>query len=52
MTAPIASGWSGCRVGFAPTGKRRLVTAHTHFRRSGTGANKGGELPFLHIVVL
>src|SRR3984893_16321534 len=28
MTAPIASGWSGCRVGFAPTGKRRLVTAH------------------------
>ena len=32
MTAPIASGWSGCRVGFAPTGKRRLVTAHTRFR--------------------
>src|SRR5258708_36527587 len=29
MTAPIASGWSGCRVGFAPTGKRRLCTAHT-----------------------
>src|ERR1700677_4988730 len=29
MTAPIASSWSGCRVGFAPTGKRRLVTAHT-----------------------
>jgi len=29
MTAPIASGWSGGRVGFAPTGKRRLVTAHT-----------------------
>ena len=28
MTAPVASGWSGCRVGFAPTGKRRLVTAH------------------------
>jgi len=22
MTAPIASGWSGCRMGFAPTGKR------------------------------
>jgi phosphoglycolate phosphatase len=34
MTAPIASGWSGCRVGFAPTGKRRLVTAHTHKRTS------------------
>ncbi|WP_210164763.1 hypothetical protein, partial [Bradyrhizobium elkanii] len=32
MTAPIASGWSVCRVGLAPTGKRRLVTAHT---RSG-----------------
>ena len=27
--APVASGWSGCRVGLAPTGKRRLVTAHT-----------------------
>ncbi len=26
MTAPIASGWSGCRMGFAPTGKRRLCT--------------------------
>jgi tetratricopeptide (TPR) repeat protein len=25
MTAPIASGWSGCRVGPAPTGKRRLL---------------------------
>ena len=29
MTAPVASGWSGCRVGFAPTGTRRLFTAHT-----------------------
>src|SRR5664279_3811640 len=31
MTAPIASiasSWSGCRVGLAPTGKRRLCTAH------------------------
>jgi len=26
MTAPVASG----RVGLAPTGKRRLGTAHTH----------------------
>jgi hypothetical protein len=26
---PVASGWSGCRVGFTPTGKRRLITAHT-----------------------
>src|SRR6202140_64835 len=32
MTAPIASGWSGCRVGLTPTGKRRLVTAHTQCR--------------------
>src|ERR1700721_2623488 len=29
IAAPVASGWSGRRVGFAPTGKRRLVTAHT-----------------------
>ncbi|HWY83110.1 MAG TPA: hypothetical protein VNY10_14490 [Roseiarcus sp.] len=29
MTAPVASGWSGRRVGLAPTGKHRLVTAHT-----------------------
>jgi hypothetical protein len=34
MTAPVASGWSGCRVGLAPTGKRRLVTAHTQSGRS------------------
>src|SRR5258705_8187703 len=32
MTAPIASGWSGCRVGLAPTGKRRLCTAHVESR--------------------
>src|SRR3981189_3887134 len=30
MTAPAASGWSGCRVGLAPTGKRRLFTAHAN----------------------
>ena len=29
IAAPVASGWSGCRVGLAPTGKRRLSTAHT-----------------------
>jgi hypothetical protein len=29
MTAPVASGWSGCRVGLAPTGKRcRTHGAH------------------------
>jgi len=26
--APVASGWSSCRVGLSPTGKRRLFTAH------------------------
>src|SRR5580693_5508360 len=34
MTAPVASGWSGCRVGLAPTGKRRLSTAHANGRLS------------------
>ena len=29
IAAPAASGWSGRRVGLAPTGKRRLSTAHT-----------------------
>src|SRR5271163_5112753 len=33
MPAPVASGWSGCRVGLAPTGKRRLVTAHVESGR-------------------
>ena len=33
MTAPIASGWSGCRMGFAPTGRRRLCTAHANSGR-------------------
>ena len=36
MTAPVASGWSGCRVGLAPTGKRRLSTAHTRNRLPAT----------------
>ncbi len=30
IVAPVASGWSGCRVGLAPTGKRRLSTAHAN----------------------
>src|SRR6266404_4244502 len=37
IAAPVASGWSVCRVGLAPTGKRRLVTAHTqlgHWQRT------------------
>jgi hypothetical protein len=38
MTAPVASGWSGCRVGLAPTGKRRLCTAHATGRHWETMA--------------
>jgi NADPH2:quinone reductase len=30
IAAPVASGWSNCRVGLSPTGKRRLSAAHTH----------------------
>ena len=33
MTAPVASGWSGCRVGLAPTGKRRR-THRAHVERT------------------
>src|ERR1700724_1828205 len=29
------AGWSGCQVGLAPTGKRRLITAHTQSRLTG-----------------
>src|SRR5262249_18875191 len=36
--APVASGWSGCRVGLAPTGKRRLVTAHAKSGHQGRAA--------------
>src|SRR5262249_8406850 len=32
IAAPVASGWSGRRVGLTPTGKRRLLTAHTQSR--------------------
>jgi hypothetical protein len=38
MTAPTTSGWNICRVGFTPTGKRRLLTAHT---RSGHSVDEG-----------
>ena len=55
--APVASGWSGCRVGLAPTGKRRLLTAHTlsgHSRsRKAARGNRGADVraaesPFLN----
>src|SRR6266481_9415445 len=38
MTAPVASGWSGCRVGLAPTRKRCLFTAHTQRRHQAACA--------------
>src|SRR3954452_10485669 len=48
MTAPIASGWSGCRVGLAPTGKRRLCTAHTQCGHSdGMGRRPWQSHPIL-----
>src|SRR6202140_5493232 len=34
IAAPVASGWSGCRAGLTPAGKRRLATAHTPNRLS------------------
>jgi hypothetical protein len=36
MTAPVASGWSVRRVGFTPTEKRRLITAHAKTGRSAS----------------
>jgi len=41
MTAPVASGWSVRRVGLAPTGKRRLLTAHANTGRSLTARRTG-----------
>ena len=41
MTAPVASGWSVRRVGLAPTGKRRLLTAHAN---SGRSRRLGGSV--------
>src|SRR6266496_5248376 len=43
MTAPIASGWSDCRVGLTPTGKRRLCTAHTHIGHSPVNHRPSGS---------
>src|ERR1700738_1550477 len=52
MTAPIASGWSGCRVGFAPTGKRRLCSAHATLGNSGAGEGARTPDPDLGKVVV
>jgi len=38
IAAPLASGWSNCRVGLTPTGKRRLSTAHTQCSIIGADA--------------
>jgi hypothetical protein len=43
IAAPVASGWSVCRVGLAPTGNRRLITAHTH--SSHRNASKERKAP-------
>src|SRR4030081_2768316 len=45
MTAPVASGWSDCRVGLAPTGKRRLFTAHTLSRHAAKPTSPSGRAP-------
>src|SRR5208283_4516811 len=53
MTAPVASGWSVRRVGLAPTGKRRLLTAHANTGHSPTAWRTGqiGPLAVVHAVV-
>jgi hypothetical protein len=49
MTAPVASGWSGRRVGLAPTGKRRLLTAHANTGHSPEAWLNGLDRPFAAI---
>jgi hypothetical protein len=47
MTAPVASGWSGCRVGLAPTGKRRALSRRTPRAVIGVGGRgAAGQLMF------
>ena len=45
MTAPVASGWSVRRVGLAPAGKRRLLTAHANTGHSRDDVDTGGIDP-------
>ena len=46
IAAPVASGWSGCRAGLTPTGKRRLVTAHAKCGPQATVDDSArGEVP-------
>ena len=41
MAAPVASGWSGCRVGLAPTGKTPPFHGHTRCGRRLIGLARG-----------
>src|SRR5271156_2522934 len=52
MTAPIASGWSDCRVGLSPTGKRRLCTAHARSGRSITTHYANDELFLCELIYI
>src|SRR5207253_10447492 len=47
MTAPVASGWSGCRVGFAPTGKAPPYHG-AHPKRSSDLANQQSPVDPYH----
>jgi len=49
IAAPAASGGSVRRVGLAPTGKRRLVTAHTQLGRQATGTLISASHPTFQI---
>ena len=51
LTAPVASGWSVRRVGLAPTGKRRLLTAHANSGHS-TKAWRKGQTDLGHYLLL
>jgi hypothetical protein len=46
MPAPVASGWSGCRVGLAPTGKRRLARRTGHATISNCSFNRWRKRQF------
>jgi hypothetical protein len=45
MPAPVASGWSGCRVGLAPTGERRLARRTGHATISNCSFNRRPRMP-------
>ena len=49
MTAPVASGWSSCRVGLAPTGKRRLSRRTPHTRHSADRITQRAKFGRRHI---